>query len=38
VSALWAVVTAILLVLTAIGIYGLQAWLEQWEYRRHQDD
>jgi hypothetical protein len=27
-----------LLVLIAIGIQSLQAWLEHWEYDRHFDD
>ena len=38
-NALQAVVTvrvSVLLVLTAIGIQSLQAWLEQWDYDRQR--
>jgi hypothetical protein len=33
-----AIFTAVLLVLTAIAIYGLQSWLERWDHDRHAED
>jgi hypothetical protein len=38
VSAVWAVFTVILLVVTAIGISSLQAWLERWDRDRHFEE
>jgi hypothetical protein len=38
VNAVIAVSTAALLVVTALGLYDLQSWLERWDYQRHFDD
>jgi hypothetical protein len=38
VTAFLMVFTAVLLVLAAIGIHGLQAWLERWDHDRHLED
>jgi hypothetical protein len=38
VTAVLTVFTAILLVLTAVGISMLQAWLERWDHDRHRED
>ena len=32
------VFTAVVLVFIAIGVHSLQAWLEQWDHRRHFED
>jgi len=38
VSAFLILLAAVLVVLTAIGIYDLQAWLERWDHNRHLFD
>jgi hypothetical protein len=38
VSTALTVVTVMLLVLTAIGVHSLQAWLERWDHDRHGED
>jgi hypothetical protein len=37
-DAMMAICAWLLLVLFAIGIQSLQAWLERWDYDRHFDD
>jgi hypothetical protein len=38
VNAIITVGTAVLLVMTAAGIYDLESWLERWDYQRHFED
>jgi len=38
VNAVVAVGTAALLVVTALGLYDLQSWLERWDYHRHFEE
>jgi len=37
-NTLLTVFTAVLLVLTAVGVYKLQSWLERWDHDRHVED
>jgi hypothetical protein len=37
-DALTTICALVLLVISAIGIHSLQAWLEQWDYDRHFHD
>jgi hypothetical protein len=37
-NAITAVVSFVLMVMVAAGVYHLQWWLENWYYRRHFED
>ena len=37
-NALTAVISVVLMVMVATGVYHLQWWLEGWDYKRHFED